>query len=203
MGDSSCVACGECVQACPTGALMPSVLLDAAQTRTEYADRTVDSLCPFCGVGCQLTYHIKDDKILHVDRQGRPGEPGAALRQGPLRLRLRQPSRPADRAADPQGRRAEVGRRRGRSRQSLDAFPRGHLGRGDGARRRRPARDPRAQGRQRAWPASARPRARTRRPISSRSWCAPASTPTTSITARGSATPRRWRRCSRASARAR
>ena len=75
MGDSSCVACGECVQACPTGALMPSVLLDAAQTRTEYADRTVDSLCPFCGVGCQLTYHIKDDKILHVDRQGRPGEP--------------------------------------------------------------------------------------------------------------------------------
>ena len=72
MGDSSCVACGECVQACPTGALMPSVLLDAAQTRTEYADRTVDSLCPFCGVGCQLTYHIKDDKILHVTGKDGP-----------------------------------------------------------------------------------------------------------------------------------
>ena len=66
-----------------------------------------------------------------------PANHAAALREGPLRLRLRQPSRPADRAADPQGRRAEVGRRRGRSRQSLDAFPRGHLGRGDGARRRR------------------------------------------------------------------
>src|SRR6267154_3144851 len=72
MGDSSCVACGECVQACPTGALMPAALLDAEQTRTEYADRTVDSLCPFCGVGCQLTYHIKDDKILHVSGKDGP-----------------------------------------------------------------------------------------------------------------------------------
>src|SRR5262249_27730453 len=73
MGDSSCVACGECVQACPTGALMPSVLLDRkTQVRTEWADRTVDSLCPFCGVGCQLTYHIKDDKILHVTGKDGP-----------------------------------------------------------------------------------------------------------------------------------
>ncbi|HYD05639.1 MAG TPA: 2Fe-2S iron-sulfur cluster-binding protein, partial [Reyranella sp.] len=72
MGDSSCVACGECVQACPTGALMPSALLDADQQRTGYADRTVDSLCPFCGVGCQLTYHIKDDKILHVTGKDGP-----------------------------------------------------------------------------------------------------------------------------------
>ena len=73
MGDSSCVACGECVQACPTGALMPSVLLDRkTQARTGYADRTVDSLCPFCGVGCQLTYHIKDDKILHVSGKDGP-----------------------------------------------------------------------------------------------------------------------------------
>ena len=73
MGDSSCVACGECVQACPTGALMPSVLLDKkTQKRTEWAERTVDSLCPFCGVGCQLTYHIKDDKILHVTGKDGP-----------------------------------------------------------------------------------------------------------------------------------
>src|SRR5437763_5673495 len=72
MGDSSCVACDECVQACPTGALMPSTLLNAAQARTGYADRAVDSLCPFCGVGCQLTYHIKDDKILHVTGKDGP-----------------------------------------------------------------------------------------------------------------------------------
>src|SRR6266849_946898 len=72
MGNSSCVACGECVQACPTGALMPASLLDHAQTRTQWADREVDSLCPFCGVGCQLTYHIKDDKILHVSGKDGP-----------------------------------------------------------------------------------------------------------------------------------
>jgi formate dehydrogenase major subunit len=66
MGESTCVACGECVQACPTGALMP-----AHGVGMVAADKTVDSLCPYCGVGCQLTYHIKDNRILHV--QGRDG----------------------------------------------------------------------------------------------------------------------------------
>ncbi len=71
MGDSTCVACGECVQACPTGALMEANLLDQDGVRSEFADRTVDSLCPYCGVGCQTTVHVKDDKILYVD--GRDG----------------------------------------------------------------------------------------------------------------------------------
>jgi formate dehydrogenase major subunit len=71
MGQSTCVACGECVQACPTGALMEANLLDANGTRVEFADRTVDTLCPYCGVGCQTTVHVKDDKILYVD--GRDG----------------------------------------------------------------------------------------------------------------------------------
>ncbi|EWH01975.1 hypothetical protein Q427_11230 [Halomonas sp. BC04] len=72
MGESTCVACGECVQACPTGALMPSTLVDAAgRGDSKVADRTVDSVCPYCGVGCQLTYHIKDEKILYVE--GRDG----------------------------------------------------------------------------------------------------------------------------------
>ena len=71
MGTSTCVACGECVQACPTGALMPANLLDDQGTRTEYADRQVHSVCPYCGVGCQLTFNVKDNKLLHVD--GRPG----------------------------------------------------------------------------------------------------------------------------------
>jgi formate dehydrogenase major subunit len=66
MGASTCVACGECVQACPTGALMPATLVDERNVFTAKPDRAVDSVCPYCGVGCQLTYHIKDDKLLYV-----------------------------------------------------------------------------------------------------------------------------------------
>ena len=66
MGDSTCVACGECVQACPTGALMP-----AREVGLVKPDKQVHSVCPFCGVGCQLTYNIKDNKIISVD--GRDG----------------------------------------------------------------------------------------------------------------------------------
>src|ERR1700736_838486 len=72
MGGSTCVACGECVQACPTGALMPATLVDQNNVRTQFADRTVDSVCPYCGVGCQLTYHIKDDKLLYVSGKDGP-----------------------------------------------------------------------------------------------------------------------------------
>lgn len=68
MGASTCVACGECVQACPTGALMPATVLDEAQTgdRADY-DKEVRSVCPYCGVGCQLSYRIKDNKIKYVE----------------------------------------------------------------------------------------------------------------------------------------
>src|SRR6266404_2440519 len=72
MGESTCVACGECVQACPTGALMPAVMLDENQTRVTYADRKVDSLCPFCGVGCQVTYQVKDEKVIYVSGRNGP-----------------------------------------------------------------------------------------------------------------------------------
>jgi formate dehydrogenase major subunit len=72
MGASTCVACGECVQACPTGALMPATVVDANNVRTGFPDRTVDSVCPYCGVGCQLTYHIKDDKLLYVTGKDGP-----------------------------------------------------------------------------------------------------------------------------------
>ncbi|HUI95522.1 MAG TPA: formate dehydrogenase subunit alpha [Xanthobacteraceae bacterium] len=72
MGASTCVACGECVQACPTGALMPSTMVDQHNVYNGKPDRTVDSVCPYCGVGCQLTYHIKDDKIVQVTGKNGP-----------------------------------------------------------------------------------------------------------------------------------
>ncbi len=72
MGASTCVACGECVQACPTGALMPATVLDDAQAGdSEDYDREVQSVCPYCGVGCQLSFKVKDDKIRYVE--GAPG----------------------------------------------------------------------------------------------------------------------------------
>ena len=68
MGTSTCVACGECVQACPTGALMPATALDDAQAGdSKDFDREVASVCPFCGVGCQLSFKIKDGRIKSVE----------------------------------------------------------------------------------------------------------------------------------------
>jgi len=68
MGDSTCVGCGECVQACPTGALMPATVLDSEQTGdSKDFDREVKSICPYCGVGCQLSFKVKDEKIKYVE----------------------------------------------------------------------------------------------------------------------------------------
>jgi formate dehydrogenase major subunit len=66
MGNSTCVTCGECVQACPTGAIVP-----ARDVALIVPDKQVESVCPYCGVGCQLTYNVKDNKILYVE--GRDG----------------------------------------------------------------------------------------------------------------------------------
>ncbi len=77
MGASTCVGCGECVQACPTGALSPAQDV----LRTEI-DRTVDSVCPYCGVGCQLTYHIKDDALVYVSGREGPANKGRLCVKG-------------------------------------------------------------------------------------------------------------------------
>jgi formate dehydrogenase major subunit len=83
MGLSSCVACGECVQACPTGALMEKTLLNAAATRREvYADKTVNSVCPFCGVGCQTEISVKDNRIVKVDGRKGPANRGKLCIKG-------------------------------------------------------------------------------------------------------------------------
>ena len=77
MGASTCVACGECVQACPTGALMP-----AREAALTVPDKQVESVCPYCGVGCQLTYNVKDDKILFVEGRDGPANHGRLCVKG-------------------------------------------------------------------------------------------------------------------------
>jgi len=77
LGDSTCVACGECVQACPTGALMP-----ARGVALNIPDKQVDSVCPYCGVGCQLTYHVKENRILYVEGRDGPANHGRLCVKG-------------------------------------------------------------------------------------------------------------------------
>ena len=77
MGASTCVACGECVQACPTGALMPAKVTD-----TEDYDREVESICPFCGVGCQVSLRVKDDKVVYVEGINGPANEGRLCVKG-------------------------------------------------------------------------------------------------------------------------
>ncbi|MGA1328484.1 MAG: formate dehydrogenase subunit alpha [Rubrivivax sp.] len=90
MGASTCVACGECVQACPTGALAP-----AREAALQPVTRSVDSVCPYCGVGCQLTYHVADDvatestsvstpsdRIVYVEGRNGPANQGRLCVKG-------------------------------------------------------------------------------------------------------------------------
>ncbi len=77
MGQSSCVACGECGQACPTGALSP-----AAQVGSQKVDRQIDSVCPFCGVGCLLTYQVRDERIVSVVGRNGPANQGRLCVKG-------------------------------------------------------------------------------------------------------------------------
>ncbi|MBZ8133939.1 formate dehydrogenase subunit alpha [Afifella sp. IM 167] len=73
MGASTCVTCGECVQACPTGALFEKSMMDGdARARKIVPDRIVDSVCPYCGVGCQTRVAVKDETIVQVDGRGGP-----------------------------------------------------------------------------------------------------------------------------------
>jgi predicted molibdopterin-dependent oxidoreductase YjgC len=66
--ESACVYCGNCIAVCPTGALMPTSEFNLRQAGTwdESAQSEVDTVCPYCGVGCNLTLHVQDDKIVKV-----------------------------------------------------------------------------------------------------------------------------------------
>jgi len=77
MAESTCVACGECVQACPTGALSAKTHIGP-----QAVDRKVDSVCPFCGVGCLITYNVRDEKIVSVDGRDGPANHGRLCVKG-------------------------------------------------------------------------------------------------------------------------
>ncbi|UWQ14063.1 formate dehydrogenase subunit alpha [Aliiroseovarius sp. M344] len=77
MGASTCVACGECVQACPTGALMPAKVADTADF-----DKEIESVCPFCGVGCQVSLRVKDHKVVYVEGINGPANEGRLCVKG-------------------------------------------------------------------------------------------------------------------------
>jgi predicted molibdopterin-dependent oxidoreductase YjgC len=66
--DSACVYCGNCIGVCPTGALMFKSEFDLRQEGAwnEAAQTATDTICPYCGVGCTLTVHVQDEKIVKV-----------------------------------------------------------------------------------------------------------------------------------------
>ena len=78
MGASSCVTCGECVQACPTGALTNKAIRNIPIRPREELD-AVDSVCPYCGVGCALTYYVDREKGAISFAEGRD-QPGSQSR---------------------------------------------------------------------------------------------------------------------------
>ena len=80
MGDSTCVSCGECVSSCPTGALTNKTislpLVPPADTNA------VESVCPYCGVGCAVTFHAKDNQIVFAEGRDSPVNHGRLCVKG-------------------------------------------------------------------------------------------------------------------------
>jgi predicted molibdopterin-dependent oxidoreductase YjgC len=73
--ESACVYCGNCIGVCPTGALMfvSEYNMRQAGTWDESRQTSTDTICPYCGVGCTLTLHVQDERIVKVDSPTQDG----------------------------------------------------------------------------------------------------------------------------------
>ncbi|MGQ0612589.1 MAG: formate dehydrogenase subunit alpha [Planctomycetaceae bacterium] len=82
MGDSTCVSCGECVAACPTGALVNKPISAPLRPRAEL--KAVASLCPYCGVGCGITYQVDEslNRVAFAEGREGPGSEGRLCVKG-------------------------------------------------------------------------------------------------------------------------
>ncbi len=84
MGDSSCVSCGECVATCPTGALVDKGIDKLAATSPATERAIVDSICPYCGVGCTIRYHTdpRANRIRFAEGRESPASRGRLCVKG-------------------------------------------------------------------------------------------------------------------------
>src|SRR5262249_39964181 len=79
MGASTCVSCGECMAACPTGALIDKPLVMPFEPAKQTA---VPSVCPYCGVGCSTTMHVLEGRLVRVSGGSSPGNQGRLCVKG-------------------------------------------------------------------------------------------------------------------------
>jgi formate dehydrogenase major subunit len=126
MGESSCVTCGECVAACPTGAIVNKPIR-GVPIRPRAELEQVETVCPYCGVGCALTYNVDRERnaIAFADGREQPGSKRRLCVKGRYGW---------DYAQDPQRLTKPLIRRE-------DSYPKGPLSsdvRGEGRGRRKP-----------------------------------------------------------------